>query len=54
VIRVGAVVRKPLAVRPDPGRPEPHALIEPCEPMQLERYEQALADTRANWVRWEP
>lgn len=40
-----------LTVRPDPTRPDKHALLEPASVMPLLEYESALTATRAHWGR---
>jgi hypothetical protein len=42
-----------LACRIDPEMPDTHGFLEPVRPMPLAEYQEALAETRDLWRRWE-
>ena len=51
---LSALLTPVLAVRPDPVRPDKHALVEPAELMRLRDSESALSATRPRWERARP
>lgn len=51
VYAISALPINTLVVRPDPARPDKHALVEPASVMPLVEYESALTTTRPNWGR---